>query len=50
MFLIRLISVFGSFLMFFPSIFRPIIAILFVLSFVFIIFEIVSSLWRLIGR
>ena len=50
MFLVRLVSVFASFLLFFPAIFRPIIAILFVLSFVFIIFELISSFWRLIGR
>ena len=50
MFLVRLVNIFRNFLLFFPGIFRPIIAVLIILAFVFIIFEIISSLWRLIGR
>ena len=50
MFLVRLVSVMRDFLGFFPSIFRPFLGIMFILSFVFIIYEIISSFWRLIGR
>lgn len=50
MFLLRLVNLFRQFLLFFPSVFRPLIAVLIILAFAFIIVEIISSLWRLIGR
>ena len=39
-----------SLLGYFPIIFRPFLVVLIILSFVFIVFEIISSIWRLIGR